>query len=68
VDDADCAAIAADKHLQKALAAARPDPGRFPSRRFCEDCEELIPEARRTASPGCTRCINCQALFEKENS
>lgn len=32
----------------------------------CEECGEPIPEARRTAAPGCTRCIRCQHTFERE--
>lgn len=31
---------------------------------FCEDCGELIPEARRKAQRGCRRCIDCQTLHE----
>lgn len=31
----------------------------------CIDCEEIIPEARRKAVPGCIRCIGCQSLFER---
>ncbi|UOO82803.1 TraR/DksA C4-type zinc finger protein [Uruburuella testudinis] len=31
----------------------------------CEDCGELIPEARRLAVKGCTRCIVCQEYEEK---
>lgn len=31
----------------------------------CEDCGEEIPEARRRAVPGCTRCIVCQTEFEQ---
>ena len=30
----------------------------------CEDCGEVIPEARRTLVPGCTRCIHCQETWE----
>lgn len=30
----------------------------------CEDCGSPIPEARRKAVPGCTRCVLCQAYFE----
>lgn len=30
----------------------------------CEDCGKPIPEARRIASQGCTRCIDCQTIFE----
>ncbi|WEJ72825.1 TraR/DksA C4-type zinc finger protein [Pseudomonas sp. PSE14] len=32
----------------------------------CEDCGDDIPPARRLAAPGCTRCIDCQALDELE--
>ncbi|SAY50899.1 TraR/DksA family transcriptional regulator [Neisseria weaveri] len=30
----------------------------------CDDCGDPIPEARRQAVPGCTRCVLCQAYFE----
>ncbi|MEQ5731942.1 TraR/DksA family transcriptional regulator, partial [Providencia alcalifaciens] len=30
----------------------------------CEDCGKPISEARRIASQGCTRCIDCQTIFE----
>lgn len=30
----------------------------------CEDCGEEIPEKRRQAVPGCTRCVKCQEQFE----
>jgi len=30
----------------------------------CEDCDEPIPEARRQAVPGCTRCVTCQTEHE----
>lgn len=33
--------------------------------RYCEDCGEEIPAARRAAVPGCTRCIGCQTCFEE---
>ena len=31
----------------------------------CEDCGDEIPESRRQAAPGCTRCISCQQRFER---
>lgn len=31
----------------------------------CEDCAEEIPNGRRQAAPGCTRCIRCQQRFER---
>lgn len=30
----------------------------------CDDCGGEIPEARRRAVPGCTRCVFCQEYFE----
>ena len=32
---------------------------------YCDDCGEPIPEARRHAVIGCTRCAVCQEYFEK---
>ena len=32
---------------------------------YCDDCGEPIPEARRHAVIGCTRCVVCQEYFEK---
>lgn len=31
---------------------------------YCEDCGELIPDARRNAHPAALRCIACQTVFE----
>jgi len=35
------------------------------SLQFCNECDDEIPEARRKAYPGVTRCIHCQVEFEK---
>jgi phage/conjugal plasmid C-4 type zinc finger TraR family protein len=32
---------------------------------WCLDCEEVIPEKRRAAVPGCRRCIDCQETLEQ---
>ncbi|MGL5447456.1 MAG: TraR/DksA C4-type zinc finger protein [Rhabdaerophilum sp.] len=32
----------------------------------CDDCAEMIPEARRAAAPFATRCIHCQERFERQ--
>lgn len=34
----------------------------------CEECCELIPEARRKAVPGVRCCLGCQEELEKEQS
>ena len=36
-----------------------------PSLEECEDCGDIIPQARRLALKGCTRCVWCQELAEK---
>jgi phage/conjugal plasmid C-4 type zinc finger TraR family protein len=33
---------------------------------LCLDCDEVIPEKRRAAVPGCRRCIDCQETYEME--
>ena len=48
--------------VQEALAKQRSQP----SLSECEDCGEDIPEARRMAQRGVTRCIYCQELFERK--
>lgn len=35
------------------------------SARECQDCGEEIPEARRSAQPGCTRCVPCQEEYDR---
>ena len=34
----------------------------------CADCEEPIPEARRTAIPGVKLCIDCQQERDKQTA
>ena len=48
--------------VQEQLAKQRAQP----SLEECEDCGEDIPEERRKAQPGVTRCIYCQELFERK--
>ena len=35
------------------------------SAHFCEECDALIPEARRAAIQGVTRCVDCQTFYER---
>nr|WP_314074610.1 TraR/DksA C4-type zinc finger protein [uncultured Roseococcus sp.] len=44
------------------IAAAR-TPRRLGSL-TCEDCDALIPEARRAAMPSAIRCVPCQEAME----
>lgn len=34
----------------------------------CDECEAVIPEARRKASPGVRLCIACQSTLEQQES
>ena len=47
--------------VQEMLAKQRSQP----SLSECEDCGEDIPEQRRVAMRGITRCVHCQGLYER---
>ena len=34
----------------------------------CQECGDVIPEARRKAIPGVRLCVACQSEFEKEQT
>lgn len=34
------------------------------SRRFCIDCDIVIPAARLAVVKGCLRCVDCQSIYE----
>ena len=34
----------------------------------CEECESLIPKARRKAIPGVRLCVECQSELEKQQT
>ncbi|MEZ3501608.1 TraR/DksA C4-type zinc finger protein [Pantoea sp. KPR_PJ] len=34
---------------------------------FCEECDSAIPEARRQAVSGVSRCVSCQAIAEQRS-
>lgn len=54
-----------DEQLRAAALANIPRlPGTTPALWYCEDCLVAIPEARRQAVPGCTRCVDCQSMAE----
>lgn len=50
--------------LAEALYKARPSETAADSLYECDDCGATIPEARRQAVKGCTRCVFCQEYFE----
>ena len=57
-----------DSTVEDALAKVR---GRLPqgeSLKFCEECGEAIPAARREAIKGVRLCISCQNELEQNQS
>ncbi|MEH6564624.1 MAG: TraR/DksA C4-type zinc finger protein [Halopseudomonas sp.] len=64
-DTVDRATDYQDEWLASRLAAARPAAPVGPSLTICIDCDDDIPEARRAAVPGCTRCMPCESDHRK---
>lgn len=38
------------------------------SLKFCDECGDPIPQARREAIPGVRLCVQCQAELDKQDS
>lgn len=54
-----------DASVEDAVNRARSQlAGRGESVAECEECGASIPEARRRAVPGVTRCVDCQGAAE----
>jgi phage/conjugal plasmid C-4 type zinc finger TraR family protein len=64
MDEADLAQQTTEKHLASAIKAHTNRNNSGVTLLECEDCGEPIPEARRQAVPGCTRCVECQTAYE----
>jgi len=54
-----------DASVQEAVELARSRMPQGESLRWCEECEEPIPEPRRQALPGVRLCVRCQAEAER---
>jgi len=65
MDFADFAAEAEEGFRALALAEVARHAPRGVSAFHCADCGDEIPEARRLAVPGTTRCVDCQELKER---
>lgn len=63
-DDAVQAQI--DATVADGVARARSQQRRGPGLSHCEECEAVIPEARRKAVPGVRLCVKCQAEHDRE--
>lgn len=66
MDEIDLAQARQQLINERALSAHLDKQTRAASRTSCIDCADPIPEPRRQAAPGCTRCIDCQQLHDEE--
>ena len=57
-----------DATVEDAVQLARSRLTEGDSSPNCEECDALIPDARRKAVPGVHLCIKCQAELEKQDS
>ncbi|WP_043307131.1 DksA/TraR family C4-type zinc finger protein [Pseudomonas sp. ML96] len=55
-----------DSSIEDAVARARSQLPRGESLSRCEECDAVIPEARRQAVPGVRLCVNCQEQHDRE--
>ncbi len=54
-----------DASIKDAVKLARSRLPDGESSIHCEECETVIPEARRKAMPGVRLCVSCQSEHEK---
>ncbi|EOL8945465.1 TraR/DksA family transcriptional regulator [Cronobacter dublinensis] len=64
IDDIDRDQTFNEQYLQTLIAQYRPEPSCFPSRDFCLDCGDPIPDKRRQLIPGVRLCVHCQVARE----
>lgn len=57
-----------DASVEDSVKRARSRMPEGESFTHCEECGEIIPEARRKALPGVRFCIECQSELDKEES
>ena len=55
-----------DATVEDAISRARSQLPKGESLSNCEECDKVIPEARREAVPGVRLCVDCQAAHDKE--
>jgi phage/conjugal plasmid C-4 type zinc finger TraR family protein len=55
-----------DDSIKDAIERARAQLPSGPGLLNCEECGEVIPEARRLAVPGVRLCLACQAGADRE--
>ena len=57
-----------DASLKDAVKLARSRLPHGESLTHCEECESVIPAARRKAIPGVRLCVRCQSKLEKQQT
>ncbi len=57
-----------DASLKDAVKLARNRLPHGESLTHCEECESVIPAARRKAIPGVRLCVRCQSKLEKQQT
>ncbi|HEX5756327.1 MAG TPA: DksA/TraR family C4-type zinc finger protein [Arenimonas sp.] len=57
-----------DATVEDAIRRARSRLPTGPSLSRCEECDAVIPEARRQAVPGVRLCVDCQGERDREQS
>ncbi len=57
-----------DATVKDAIERARSRLPKGPGRKRCEDCDAVIPAARRKAVPGVRLCIACQENHDREEA
>jgi len=55
-----------DATIEDAIKRARDQMPHGQSLANCEECEKVIPPARREAVPGVRLCVSCQAEHDKD--
>jgi phage/conjugal plasmid C-4 type zinc finger TraR family protein len=56
-----------DASIEDAVSHARAQLPRGQSLTNCEDCGDVIPDARRTAIPGVRSCVACQTKHDESS-
>jgi len=57
-----------DASVEDAVKLARSRLPDGKSLTHCEECETVIPEARRKAIPGVRLCVSCQSAIEEKDT
>lgn len=55
-----------DATVSDAVERARQQLRKGPGLNHCEECDAVIPEARRKAVPGVRLCVACQQVHDHE--